>query len=157
MKNKNLILATLFALTAFGMAIQSYATTRLGYTVPVNQNNVTDSYALPCTPKSIPVTGTTAGGKLAVLDEAGMVYWIMYYPAVGGDYAIFRDSATANTTSTLFMTINTSSAAAANTSTKSEMWQFNPPISVVNGLSVDLSSATDHATVCVREADGDLK
>lgn len=147
MKNKNLVLATLIMFVSVGII---YATARNRYEVPVNQQGVTDSYALPCVPKSIPVTGTTSGGKLAALDEAGMVYWIMITPSVAGDYAVLRDSATANTSSTLFATI------LAPTITATTMVQFNPPIAVSNGLSVDLSSATDHATVCVREADGDL-
>jgi len=146
MKNKSLVLA-IFVLF---LGSVSFAATKNHYTVPVNQQNIPDSYALPCTPVSIPATGTTSGGNIAALDEAGMVYWIALTPSVAGDYAVFRDSDTANTSSTLFMTI------LAPTTTETMFVQFNPPIAVSNGLSVDLSSATDHATVCVRDADGDL-
>jgi len=42
------------------------------------------------------------------------------------------------------------------TAASTELFKFDPPIVVNNGLSVDISSQTSTFTVCVREADGDL-
>lgn len=150
MKNKNLVLATLFALFAWGMAVQSYATTRNSYMVPVNQTGETDSYALPCTPKYI-AAATGAVAPLLALDEAGMVYWVSFQAVTAADYVVLRDSATANASSTAFATLTSLAV------TDTKMIQFNPPMAVVNGLSINVSSQTMTATVCVREADGDLK
>lgn len=155
MKNKKLILATLFALFAWGMAVQSYATTRNRYMVPVNQQGITDSYALPCTPSALIGTAATAVtvygvGKSTPLAEAGMVYWVAVTPVTAGDYVVLRDSATANSTSTAFLTVM------APTITATTLVQFNPPIAVTNGLSINQSSGTTNVTVCVRSADGDL-
>jgi len=149
MKNRNLVLATLFALIAVGMAVQSYATTRNWYNVPVNQNGVTDTYALPCTPKYV-AGAAGAVTPLLAIDEAGMVYWVAITPITAGDYVTFRDSDTANTSSTAFLIVE------APTVTETTMFPFNPPMAVSNGLSVDISSQTSTFTVCVREADGDL-
>ena len=150
MKNKNLVLAALFALTAFGMAIQSYATTRNRYMVPVNQAGVTDSYALPCKPSTTLAAANTAITPVASLDEAGMVYWVAITPLTADDYVVLRDSATANTTSTELMRVSGHVAATT------VLINFNPPLAVTNGLSINVSSQTTTATVCVREADGDL-
>jgi len=78
------------------------------------------------------------------------VYWVALTPATAGDYVVFRDSGTANSSSTAFLNV------LAPTITATTLIQFNPPIAVVNGLSVNVSSQTSNATVCVREADGDL-
>lgn|SRR3990167_751662 len=151
MKNKNLVLAVLFAISAFGMAIQSFAATRNRYMVPVNQNGITDSYALPCTVvrSTTSTTGTTYGTR--ALDEAGAVYWLnLEAAATAGDYVVLRDSATANTSSTVGLRI-------ANSATTASLFvRFNPPIAMINGLSVDVSTPAIGVTVCVREADGDL-
>ena len=151
MKKKNLVLAGLFALTAFGMAIQSFATTRNSYMVPVNQTGAPDTYALPCTPKHISAVANSAVVPLLALDEAGMVYWVSFQAVTAADYVVLRDSATANASSTELWR-GTSLAV-----TDTKMIQFNPPMAVVNGLSINVSSQTMVATVCVREADGDLK
>jgi len=145
-KSKVLLLAVFLV----SFTVTSYATTRNRYEVPVNQAGVTDSYALPCTPKYIAAVHQSAVVPLLALDEAGMVYWIAITPATAGDYVVFRDSGTANSTSTAFL--NT----LAPTITATTLIQFDPPISVTNGLSVNVSSQTSNATVCVREADGDL-
>ena len=145
MKNKVLLLAVFIA----SFSLTAYATTRNSYQVPVNQTGATDSYALPCTPKYIAAaTGDVV--PLLALDEAGVVYWVALTPATAGDYVVFRDSGTANSSSTAFLNV------LAPTITATTLIQFNPPIAVVNGLSVNVSSQTANATVCVREADGDL-
>ena len=151
MKNKVLLLAVFIA----SFSLMSYAGTRNSYQVPVNQTGATDTYALPCTPSALIGTAATAitvygVGKSTPLAEAGMVYWVAITPVTAGDYVVLRDSATANATSTAFMRVM------APTITATTLVQFNPPIAVVNGLSIDQSSGTTNVTVCVRAADGDL-
>jgi len=151
MKNKVLLLGAL--ILSFSLNIS--AGTRASYQVPVNQTGSADTYALPCTPHALVATAATAStvygvGLSTPLAEAGMVYWIAITPATAGDYVVFRDSATANSTSTAFLTVE------APTITATTLTQFNPPIAVVNGLSIDQSSTTTNVTVCVRAADGDL-
>ena len=145
MKNKSLVLVAFLIFST----IAGYAGTRNRYEVPVNQNGITDTYALPCTPKYV-AGAAGAVVPLLALDEAGMVYWIAITPVTASDYVIFRDSATANTSSTPFLRVTAVTAAST------ELFKFDPPIVVNNGLSVDISSQTSTFTVCVREADGDL-
>lgn len=145
MKNKGILLAALLVCFAFAAS----ATTRSRYQVPVNQTGATDTYALPCTPKYL-AGAAGAVTPLLALDESGMVYWIAITPVTASDYVVFRDSGTANASSTAFMRVTAVTAA------KTEIFKFDPPIAVVNGLSVDISSQTSTFTVCVREADGDL-
>lgn len=142
--------ALAIAAFVFAFAVTGFATTRNRYQVPVDQNGQGDHYALPCTPKYIAAAENTAVTPLLALDEAGIVYWAAITPATAGDYVVFRDSATANTSSTAFAQLE------APTVTASSFIQFEPPMSVVNGLSVNVSSQTTSVTVCVREADGDL-
>jgi hypothetical protein len=151
MKNK---LAVLVALI-FCVSVTASAGTRNSYQVPVNQTGAADTYALPCTPSALIGTAATAVtvygvGKSTPLAEAGMVYWIAITPETAGDYVVLRDSATANSTSTAFLTVE------APTITATTLIQFNPPIAVTNGLSINQSSGTTNVTVCVRAADGDL-
>lgn len=144
--NKSLILAlTLIVFASFG-----YAGTRNRWMVPVNQTGATDTYALPCSPVTINVAQNTAVTPVLALSEAGMVYWAAIVPATAGDYLVFRDSATANTSSTALATFE------APTITDTKFIQFDPPIAVANGLSINVSSQTTSAVVCVRYADGDL-
>ena len=140
----------LLAVFVSSFALTTYAATRNSYHVPVNQIGATDSYALPCTPKYIAAVADSDVVPLLALDEAGMVYWVALTPATAGDYVVFRDSGTANSSSTAFLNVS------APTVTATTLIQFNPPIAVVNGLSINVSSQTSNATVCVREADGDL-
>lgn len=151
MKKRVLLLGAMFL--SFSLTVS--AGTRNFYQVPVNQTGVTDTYALPCTPHALIATEATAAtvygvGKSTPLAEAGIVYWIAITPATAGDYVVFRDSATANSTSTAFLMVE------APTITATTLIQFNPPIAVVNGLSINQSSGTTNVTVCVRAADGDL-
>lgn len=149
---KTVLLLAVF-ITSFSLTLS--AATRNSYHVPVNQIGGADSYALPCTPSALIATAATAGtvygvGLSTPLAEAGMIYWIAITPATAGDYVVFRDSATANSTSTAFLKVM------APTVTATTLTSFNPPIAVVNGLSIDQSSTTTNVTVCVRAADGDL-
>jgi len=146
MKNKSLVLV---AFLIFG-TITGYAATRNVYQVPLNQKGDADSYALPCTVIAVAAAANTAVTAVQALDEAGMVYWLTISPATAGDYVVLRDSGTANTSSTA---IGSFKASSTNATT---VIQFNPPIAVSNGLSINVSSQTTSAVVCVREADGDL-
>lgn len=151
MKRKVLVLAGLLMC----MSISAFAGSRHSYVVPVNQAGVTDTYALPCTPSALVSTDNTAltvygVGRSTPLAEAGMIYWLAITPATAGDYVTFRDSNTANSSSTEFLRVE------APTITATTLWQFDPPMSVVNGLSINVSSSTTDVTVCVRQADGDL-
>jgi hypothetical protein len=151
MKNKVLVLVTFLIFSS----VSAYAGTRNRYEVPVNQQGVPDTYALPCTPSTLIGTANSAVtvygvGKSTPLAEAGMVYWVAITPVTAGDYVVLRDSATANSTSTAFLTVM------APTVTSTSLFQFDPPIAVTNGLSINQSSGTTNVTVCVRAADGDL-
>jgi hypothetical protein len=146
MKQKALLLAALVMCFSVG----SFAGDRHSFVVPVNQSGITDSYALPCVPKYVAVVENSAVVPLLALDEGGIVYWAAITPATAGDYLVFRDSNTANSSSTAFLNVE------APTTTATSFIQFNPPIVVTNGLSVNVSSQTTQATVCVREADGNL-
>lgn len=145
MKNKAILLAVFI----MSFTITGYTATRNRYQVPVNQAGATDTYALPCTPKHI----TGAAGAvvpLLALDEAGVVFWVSFEAVTAADYVVMRDSATANASSAEIF--RGTSLAVTDTKTI----QFDPPMSVTNGLSINVSSQTMNATVCVREADGDL-
>lgn len=147
MKNKALVLAA-FVLS---FSVLGYAGTRNWFQVPVNQTGAADSYSLPCVKYNMGSgTAGQATTPVLALDEVGMVYWVAVTPTTDGDYVVFRDSGTANTTSAEFLRVK------GDDITGTRYVQFDPPILVTNGLSVNVSSQTSHATVCVREADGDL-
>lgn len=144
---KVLLIVAFLALTA----VASNATLRPRWVVPVNQVGQADSVALPCEPKTINAADNTAVTPLLALGEAGAVYWVnIDKAATAGDYAVLRDSATANTTSTALVKF------ANDSTTASKMVVLNPPMQFSNGLSVNVSSQTTGVTVCVREADGGL-
>ena len=152
MKNKSLVLVAFLIFST----IAGYAGTRNRYEVPVNQLGQGDTYALPCVPHKLVATANTAVtvygvGKSTPLAEAGVLFWaIVDKAATAGDYIVFRDSATANATATPFLILSNTDT------TESALFQFNPPIAVTNGLSIDASTASTGVTVCVRAADGDL-
>jgi len=126
------------------------ASLRYRWTMPTNQSGQTDMFALPCEPETI-VAAAGAVVPLLALNEAGAVYWVsMDKAGTAGDYVVFRDSATANTSSTSFFTFSQDSTTAG------KMVQFEPPMAFVNGLSVNVSSQTMGVTVCVRQADGGI-
>jgi hypothetical protein len=145
MKSKVIVLVAF----VFGFATLGFAGTRNRYEMPTNQLGQADTYHLPCVPKTINAA-TGAIAPLLALDEAGIVFWAAVTPATAGDSLIFRDSDTANSSSTAFATFE------APTVTDTRIWVFDPPMAVVNGLSINVSSQTTSAVVCVREADGDL-
>lgn len=144
---KALIITAFLAFTAMA----SDAALKMRWVQPVNQQGQTEQYALPCEPKVIVAAHLTAVTPLLALGEAGAVYWInVDKAATAGDYAVLRDSATANTSSTPLINV-------ANASTTGSLFvQFNPPMQFSNGLSVNSSTQTVGVTVCVREADGGL-
>lgn len=144
--NKSLVIVALVVFST----IAGYAGTRSSYQVPVNQTGAADSFALPCTPKHVSAVANSAVVPLLALDEAGIVYWVTFQAVTAADYVVLRDSATANTSSTELWR-GTSLAV-----TDTKQIQFDPPMYVSNGLSVNVSSQTMNMTVCVREADGDL-
>lgn len=145
----NKLLAVVALVVCFTIA--GYAGTRNNFMVPVNQTGAADSFALPCTPKYVPVVAANAAvAPLLALDEAGMVYWVSFQAVTAADYVVLRDTATANTTSTPILQAGVLAV------TDNKILRFDPPMYVANGLSVNVSSGTMNATVCIREADGDL-
>ncbi|MFA5795518.1 MAG: hypothetical protein WC980_10695 [Candidatus Brocadiia bacterium] len=133
------------------------AAMRYSWQTPVNQLGQADSYALPCEIVA-PLVNTVGGalatygvGKSTPLAQAGAVYWLNIEPAAtAGDYVVFRDSATANSSSTAIAKFAQAST------TGSVLISFNPPIAVANGLSINSSSGTLGVSVCIREADGGI-
>lgn len=143
MKSKSMIILVALLFVSMGAT----AALRFRWMQPVNQNGVADSYALPCEP----ITVNTSTSPVQALGEPGAVYWIeMDKAATAGDYIVLRDSATANTSSTALLTY------ANDSTTGGKMVQFNPPMAVSYGLSVNVSTTGTNATVCVRQADGGL-
>ena len=151
-------ISKLFTLVAFLVftSLAGNAAMRYRWQTPVNQSGQPDSFALPCEPVKLLATAggalaTYGVGKSTPLAEAGAVYWaIIDKASTAGDYITFRDSATANSTSASILVIANESA------TGSKLVQFNPPLALVNGLSIDTSTASTGVTVCVREADGGI-
>ena len=146
MKNKVVLIVSFLLFSS----IAASAALKFRWVMPVNQIGVTDSYALPCEPETI---NSAAGAvvPLLALGEAGAVYWVsMDKAGTAGDYVVFRDSATANTTSTAFFTYSQAST------TGGQKVEFDPPMAFDNGLSVNVSSQTMGVTVCVRQADGGI-
>ena len=146
MKNKGILLAVILAFSSIAVT----AAVRYNWVVPVNQKGEADTYALPCTVvRTEAATGAVV--PVSALAVGGAAYWIsLDKAATAGDYAILRDSATANATSTASIKVANAST------TGSSMVQFNPPMRVLNGISIDVSSQTTGATVCVRRNDGGI-
>ena len=152
-------ISKLFVLLGFLVftSLAGNAAMRYRWQTPVNQLGGADSYALPCEVVA-PLVNTVNGalatygvGKSTPLAQAGMVYWVnIEKAATAGDYVTFRDSATANSSSTGITSFANASI------TGSVLITFNPPIAVTNGLSINSSTGTLGVAVCVREADGGI-